>query len=132
MPADMLGLIEQYEYGLKYRIYEVVNWLNAEGLLESGNQPDYIHPVADVDIMAPIQYPSKVMNAAVNFIRMPVKAAPPNSWPSVRGTSGKQGVLSVPQANPWRIVGDGEDIANPSAGMKLSMKWKWPSIRQGG
>ena len=32
MPADMLGLIEQYEYGLKYRIYEVVNWLNEEGL----------------------------------------------------------------------------------------------------
>ena len=26
MPVDMLGLIEQYEYGLKYRIYEVVNW----------------------------------------------------------------------------------------------------------
>ena len=67
MPADVLGLIEQYEYGLKYRIYEVVNWLNEEGLLDSSGQPDYIHPVADVDIMAPIQYPSKVMNAAVNF-----------------------------------------------------------------
>ena len=27
MPVDMIGLIERYEYGLKYRIYEVVNWL---------------------------------------------------------------------------------------------------------
>lgn len=30
MPDDMLGLIEQYEYGLKYRIYELVNWLSVQ------------------------------------------------------------------------------------------------------
>ena len=28
---------------------------------------DFVYPVANVDIMAPIQYPSKIMNAAVNF-----------------------------------------------------------------
>jgi hypothetical protein len=27
MPDDMLGLIGQYEYGLKYRLYEIVNHL---------------------------------------------------------------------------------------------------------
>ncbi len=27
MPDNMIGLIEQYEYGLKYRIYEIVNWM---------------------------------------------------------------------------------------------------------
>ena len=67
MPEDMLGLIEQYEYGLKYRIYEVVNWLVEENLLSGSDQPSYVHPVSSVDIMAPIQYPSKIMNAAVNF-----------------------------------------------------------------
>ena len=67
MPNDMLGLIEQYEYGLKYRVYELVNWLVEDGQLSSGNRPDYIHDVEDVDIRAPIQYPSKIMNAAVNF-----------------------------------------------------------------
>lgn len=67
MPNDMLGLIEQYEYGLKYRVYELVNWLVEDGQLSSGNRPDYIHDVDDVDIRAPIQYPSKIMNAAVNF-----------------------------------------------------------------
>ena len=25
MPDDMLGLIERYDYGLKYRLYEIVN-----------------------------------------------------------------------------------------------------------
>lgn len=65
MPEDMLGLIEQYEYGLKYRIYEVMNWLIDENLLSGGTA--YVHEVDSVDIMAPIQYPSKIMNAAVNF-----------------------------------------------------------------
>ena len=39
MPNDMLGLIEQYEYGLKYRVYELVNWLVEDGQLSSGNRP---------------------------------------------------------------------------------------------
>ena len=115
MPADMLGLIEQYEYGLKYRIYEVVNWLNEEGLLESGNQPDYIHPVADVDIMAPIQYPSKVMNAAVNFYTHACEGC--SAEQLAQRTLERQENRGVPYLflKPTRgaIVGDGEDIIMP-------------------
>ena len=48
MPKNMLGLIEQYEYGLKYRIYEVVNWLVKENQLISSNQPSYVHSVGSV------------------------------------------------------------------------------------
>ena len=115
MPADMLGLIEQYEYGLKYRIYEVVNWLNVEGLLESGNQPGYIHPVADVDIMAPIQYPSKVMNAAVNFYTHACEGC--SAEQLAQRTRERQENRGVPYLflKPTRgaIVGDGEDIIMP-------------------
>lgn len=115
MPADMLGLIEQYEYGLKYRIYEVVNWLNEEGLLESGNQPDYIHPVSDVDIMAPIQYPSKVMNAAVNFYTHACEGC--SAEQLAQRTRERQENRGVPYLflKPTRgaIVGDGEDIIMP-------------------
>ena len=115
MPADMLGLIEQYEYGLKYRIYEVVNWLNEEGLLESGNQPDYIHPVTDVDIMAPIQYPSKVMNAAVNFYTHACEGC--SAEQLAQRTRERQENRGVPYLflKPTRgaIVGDGEDIIMP-------------------
>ena len=115
MPADMLGLIEQYEYGLKYRIYEVVNWLNEEGLLESGNQPGYIHPVTDVDIMAPIQYPSKVMNAAVNFYTHACEGC--SAEQLAQRTRERQENRGVPYLflKPTRgaIVGDGEDIIMP-------------------
>ncbi len=115
MPADMLGLIEQYEYGLKYRIYEVVNWLNEEGLLESENQPDYIHPVADVDIMAPIQYPSKVMNAAVNFYTHACEGC--SAEQLAQRTRERQENRGVPYLflKPTRgaIVGDGDDIIMP-------------------
>ena len=67
MPGDMLGFIAQYEYGLKFRSYEIVNWLVQENLLDHSNRPSFVHPLSSVDILAPIQYPSKIMNAAVNF-----------------------------------------------------------------
>lgn len=115
MPEDMLGLIEQYEYGLKYRVYEVVNWMVAEGLLESRNLPDYVHPVADVDIMAPIQYPSKVMNAAVNFYTHACEGC--TAAELERRTQERQENRGVPYLflKPTRgaIVGDGDDIIMP-------------------
>ena len=115
MPADVLRLIEQYEYGLKYRIYEVVNWLNEEGLLDSSGQPDYIHPVADVDIMAPIQYPSKVMNAAVNFYTHACEGC--SAEQLAQRTRERQENRGVPYLflKPTRgaIVGDGDDIIMP-------------------
>ena len=115
MPEEMLGLIEQYEYGLKYRVYEVVNWMVAEGLLESRNLPDYVHPVADVDIMAPIQYPSKVMNAAVNFYTHACEGC--TAAELERRTRERQENRGVPYLflKPTRgaIVGDGDDIIMP-------------------
>ncbi|HUF75868.1 MAG TPA: hypothetical protein VMM35_06300, partial [Longimicrobiales bacterium] len=65
MPDDMLELIGQYEYGLKYRLYEIVNHLVEGNMLAGNARPSYVHDVEDVDIQAPIQYPSKIMNAAV-------------------------------------------------------------------
>jgi 2-keto-4-pentenoate hydratase/2-oxohepta-3-ene-1,7-dioic acid hydratase in catechol pathway len=66
MPSDMLALIEQYEYGLKYRLYEIVNDVVANNRI-SGERPSYIHAVGDVRTLAPILYPGKILNAAANF-----------------------------------------------------------------
>ena len=114
MPNDMLGLIEQYEYGLKYRVYEVVNWLVEDGLL-SGDRPDYVYDVADVDIRAPIQYPSKVMNAAVNFYTHACEGC--NDDELARRTRERQENRGVPYLflKPTRgaIIGDGEDVIMP-------------------
>jgi 2-keto-4-pentenoate hydratase/2-oxohepta-3-ene-1,7-dioic acid hydratase in catechol pathway len=115
MPADMQGLIEQYEYGLKYRIYEVVNWLVEENLLGSNNRPSYVHSVSSVDIMAPIQYPSKLMNAAVNFYTHACEGC--NDDELARRVRERQENRGVPYLflKPTRgaIIGDGDDIIMP-------------------
>ena len=115
MPENMLGLIEQYEYGLKYRIYEVVNWLVEENQLSRSNQPSYVHAVNSVDIMAPIQYPSKIMNAAVNFYTHACEGC--NDDQLATRTRERQENRGVPYLflKPTRgvVIGDGDDIIMP-------------------
>ena len=65
-PADMIELIERYEYGLKRRLYEIVNDLVSNGKL-GPRRPDYIQDLKDVRTLPPILYPGKILNAAVNF-----------------------------------------------------------------
>jgi len=114
MPDDMLGLIEQYEYGLKYRIYEIVNWLVEEDLLSAGER-SFVHPVESVDIMAPIQYPSKIMNAAVNFYTHACEGCTDDELASrIRERQENRGVPYL-FLKPTRgaIIGDGDDIIMP-------------------
>lgn len=115
MPEDMLGLISNYEYGLKYRVYEIVNYLVAEDLLSAANRPAYIHSVGDVDIMAPIQYPSKIMNAAVNFYTHSCEGCSEEDLAEM--TRQRQEFRGVPNLflKPTRgtVIGDGEDIIMP-------------------
>ena len=115
MPENMLGLIEQYEYGLKYRIYEIVNWLVEDNQLSSGTQPSYVHPVSSVDIMAPIQYPSKIMNAAVNFYTHACEGC--NDDQLAARTRERQENRGIPYLflKPTRgvVIGDGDDIIMP-------------------
>ncbi len=124
MPEDMLGLIANYEYGLKYRIYEIVNYLDGENLLASGNQPNYVHPVDSVDIMAPIQYPSKIMNAAVNFYTHACEGCTEEE--SAAMTRERQINRGVPNLflKPTRgtVIGDGEDIIMPYG--RDSIEWE--------
>ena len=67
MPDDMIDLISRYEYGVKPRLYEIVNHLAAHGMIDGGARPDFIHDLAEVRTLPPIMYPGKIMNAAVNF-----------------------------------------------------------------
>ena len=115
MPDDVLGLIEGYEYGLKYRVYEIVNALVASGQLSGSDRPDYIHAVADVDIRAPIQYPSKIMNAAVNFYTHACEGCTEEEL--AERTRQRQESRGVPYwfLKPTRgaVIGDGEEVIMP-------------------
>ncbi len=115
MPDNMIGLIEQYEYGLKYRIYEVVNWLVEEDLLSGNDLRSFVHPVESVDIMAPIQYPSKIMNAAVNFYTHACEGCNDDELASrIRERQESRGVPYL-FLKPTRgaVIGDGDDIIMP-------------------
>lgn len=67
MPADMLELIGRYEYGMKARLYEIVNDLINNRRLAGDSRPDFVYEVGQLRTLPPIMYPGKILNAAVNF-----------------------------------------------------------------
>jgi 2-keto-4-pentenoate hydratase/2-oxohepta-3-ene-1,7-dioic acid hydratase in catechol pathway len=66
LPADMIELISRYEYGLRKRLYEIVNHLVETDRLGAG-RPAYVYDVADIRTLPPVMYPGLILNAAVNF-----------------------------------------------------------------
>jgi 2-keto-4-pentenoate hydratase/2-oxohepta-3-ene-1,7-dioic acid hydratase in catechol pathway len=114
MPRDMLELIEQYENGLKNRLYAIVNDLVASNRLEA-NRPPYIYDVAATHILPPILYPSKIMNAAVNFYTHACEGCSDEELAQM--TRERQQNRGVPYLflKPTRgaIIGTGDDIVIP-------------------
>lgn len=67
MPGDMLGVIEQYEYGVQRRLYEIVNAAVAGNRLSGAGRAEYVYDAPKVRALAPIRYPSKMLHAAGNY-----------------------------------------------------------------
>src|SRR5690606_17446173 len=61
MPDDMLGLIGRYEYGLKRRLYEIVNHVVGAGTLDGPNRPGFVHEAETLRTLPPIMYPGKIL-----------------------------------------------------------------------
>jgi 2-keto-4-pentenoate hydratase/2-oxohepta-3-ene-1,7-dioic acid hydratase in catechol pathway len=114
-PADMIELIGQYEYGLKYRLYEIVNDVVGNNKLSGNGRADYVHDVADVDILPPVMYPSKIMNAAVNFYTHACEGC--SEADLAARTRDRQVNRGVPYLflKPTRgaVIGSGDDIIMP-------------------
>ena len=64
MPADMRGLIARYEYGMSRRLYEIVNALVASNQLTGASRPAYVRDLSSVRTLAPILYPTKILDSA--------------------------------------------------------------------
>lgn len=114
LPANMLELINRYEYGLKRRLYEIVNSLHANDHLGS-NRPEYVHDVADVKILPPIMYPGKILNAAVNFYsHIDESGTPEERKEAARQRRDERGVPYL-FLKPSRgaVIGNGEPIVIP-------------------
>tara|TARA_B100000686_G_scaffold53167_1_gene57326 strand:- start:129193 stop:130356 length:1164 start_codon:yes stop_codon:yes gene_type:complete len=115
MPSDMLELIERYESVLKYRLYEIVNDLNHNNGLEGSGKSDFVYEVSDLRALPPIMYPSKNMNAAVNFYTHACEGCTEEELQA--RTRERQENRGVPYLflKPTRgaIIGSGDDIVIP-------------------
>ena len=116
MPANMLKLIEQYEYGLKHRLYEIVNHVVGSGNLTGSMRPSYVHGVADVDILAPIRYPGKTLNAAGNFYSHTCEGCSPEEQEAndreIRANRGIPYLFLKP--GEGAVIGSGEEVVIPA------------------
>ena len=120
MPGEMLGLINRYDDELKPRLYEIVNNVVGNDLLGA----DYVHGVEDVDILPPIMYPSKNMNAAVNFYTHACEGCTPEQL--AERTRERQENRGVPYLflKPTRgaVIGSGDDIVMPYG--RTAIEWE--------
>ncbi len=115
MPADMRDLIGRYEYGMQRRIYEIVNTLVGENRLEGPQKPRYIHDIGNVRTLAPILYPSKMLNAAVNYYGHVDESSPPEVQRQAAEARRKDRGVPYLFMKPTMgaIIGNGDDIVLP-------------------
>ena len=113
MPSDMVGLITEYENGLKGRIYAIVNDL-AQNKALSGSRPPYVREVGQVRTLAPIPRPRMIMNTAVNFYSHIAENAPAEQRAqAIAARKANRGVPYMFLKAPSSVIGTGETILIP-------------------
>lgn len=114
LPANMIELIGRYDYGLKRRLYEIVNDLVANDSLGS-DRPDYVHDVGDVRTLPPIMYPGKILNAAVNFYSHVEESGTPEAREEAARLRREERGVPYLFLKPSRgaVVGNGDPIVIP-------------------
>jgi 2-keto-4-pentenoate hydratase/2-oxohepta-3-ene-1,7-dioic acid hydratase in catechol pathway len=115
MAMDMLDLIGRYEYGIKARLYEIVNDLTRNNRLTAKPRPDYIHDLAAVRTLPPIMYPGKIMNAAVNFYSHVNETGTPEQIAAARRQRREQRGVPYLFLKPSRgaVIGHGDSVVLP-------------------
>src|SRR5690606_22573274 len=113
-PRDMIALIGQYDYGLKYRLYEIVNHLAANDRLTS-RRPAFVHDLQNVRTLPPIMYPGKILNAAVNFYSHIAEAGTPEEQAAERRRRREQRGVPYLFLKPGQgaVIGNGDNVVIP-------------------
>ena len=114
MPEDMRQLIGQYEYGMKVRLYEIVNDIVSHKRLAASPRPAYIHDVKQVRAMAPLM-PRKILNAAVNFYSHVNEAGSPEE--QRKAAAERKAKRGVPylflKPTEGAVIGNGDNVIIP-------------------
>jgi 2-keto-4-pentenoate hydratase/2-oxohepta-3-ene-1,7-dioic acid hydratase in catechol pathway len=115
MPADMLDLIGRYEYGVKLRLYEIVNDLVAGKRLAATPRPEFVHDLKAVRTLPPIMYPGKIMNAAVNFYSHVNETGSPEEIAAARRARRENRGVPYLFLKPSRgaVIGNGDAVVLP-------------------
>jgi 2-keto-4-pentenoate hydratase/2-oxohepta-3-ene-1,7-dioic acid hydratase in catechol pathway len=115
MPTDMVELIGRYEYGVKPRLYEIVNDLVRNNRLTAKPRPDYVHDLASVRTLPPIIYPGKILNAAVNFYSHVNETGTPEQISAARRQRREQRGVPYLFLKPSRgaVIGNGDSVVLP-------------------
>ena len=113
MPADMVGLVTDYETGLKGRLYAIVNDVVQSNAL-TGTRPAYVREVSQVRTLAPIPRPRMIMNTAVNFYSHIAEGAPPEQRArAIAERKANRGIPYMFLKAPSSVIGTGETIVIP-------------------
>ena len=109
----MVGLIAEYENGLKGRIYAIVNDLVRTNAL-TGTRPAYVRELSQVKTLAPIPRPRMIMNTAVNFYSHIAEGAPAEQRAQqIAARKANRGIPYMFLKAPSSVIGTGETILIP-------------------
>lgn len=116
LPADMLGVISAYEYGVQRRLYDIVNWAVKGNLLSGERRASWVHDVAKVRTLAPILYPSKILNAAANYYAHAGESSSPEEAKKIEADLRKNRGTPYLFLKPTigAIIGQGDDFILPA------------------
>ena len=113
MPSDMVGLINEYENGLKGRLYAIVNDVVQSNAL-TGTRPPYVRDTSQVKTLAPIPRPRMIMNTAVNFYSHIAEGAPAEQRAQqIAARKANRGVPYMFLKASSSVIGTGETILIP-------------------
>ncbi len=115
VPTDMLDLIGRYDYGVRLRLYEIVNDLVAGNRLAGSARADFVYDLDDVRTMPPIMYPGKILNAAVNFYSHVNESGTPEERAEARQLRREERGVPYLFLKPSRgaVIGNGDQIVIP-------------------
>jgi 2-keto-4-pentenoate hydratase/2-oxohepta-3-ene-1,7-dioic acid hydratase in catechol pathway len=130
MPKDMKELAGRYQLGLNNRIYQIVNYLTGENLLEGGDRPRYVHEVGGVRTLAAILYPNKVLNAAGNYYGHVGESGTPEEQRKAAEARRKE--RGIPylfiKSRTNAVIGDGDPIIMPKGRPKLDWECELAAV----
>jgi len=129
MPKDMKQLAGLYYIGMNRRIYDIVNQVVGDKLLEGTGRRYYVHQLDKVPTLAPILYPGKILNAAGNYYGHVGEAGTPEEQrKEAEARRRNRGVPYLFLKPPSAVIGTGDPILLPRNRPKIDWECELAAV----